>query len=32
MANEKPMFDDPDSADGIDPFNPFPEPVTVSHY
>ncbi len=29
MANEKPMFDDPDSSDGIDPFNPFPEPVTV---
>jgi dsDNA-specific endonuclease/ATPase MutS2 len=29
MAIEKPIFDDPDSSDGIDPFNPFPEPVTV---
>lgn len=24
-----PMFDDPDSSETMDPFDPFPEPVTV---
>jgi dsDNA-specific endonuclease/ATPase MutS2 len=26
---KKPMSDDPDSSDAIDPFDPFPEPVTI---